>query len=133
MTLVDSGRVAFSNPVRQSLYTFEDCLDGGRPKAEAAAEAIRAIFPGCRVEGRRLAIAMPGHPLAAGEAEEVRKGTEALEVCASRPPKLQRFLASHIPLFKLVAASRPTFQQAGPLDCSPATLVRHLAITCAPS
>lgn len=30
VTLVDSGRVAFSNPVRQSLFNFEDCLGGGR-------------------------------------------------------------------------------------------------------
>jgi ubiquitin-like modifier-activating enzyme ATG7 len=34
VTLVDSGRVAFSNPVRQSLFTFQDCLDGGRLKAQ---------------------------------------------------------------------------------------------------
>jgi hypothetical protein len=34
ITFVDSGRVAFSNPVRQSLFNFEDCLEGGRPKAE---------------------------------------------------------------------------------------------------
>lgn len=46
ITLVDSGHVAFSNPVRQSLFEFSDCLDGGRPKALAAAERLRAIFPG---------------------------------------------------------------------------------------
>lgn len=34
-----SGHVSFSNPVRQPLFCFEDCLHGGRPKAQAAAEA----------------------------------------------------------------------------------------------
>ena len=46
ITLVDSGRVSFSNPVRQPLFEFDDCLDGGKPKAEAAAARLRKIFPG---------------------------------------------------------------------------------------
>lgn len=29
ITFVDSGRVSYSNPVRQTLFNFEDCLDGG--------------------------------------------------------------------------------------------------------
>jgi hypothetical protein len=29
VTLVDSGKVAFSNPVRQWLYSYEDCLRVG--------------------------------------------------------------------------------------------------------
>ena len=29
ITLVDNGRVSYSNPVRQSLFTFKDCLEGG--------------------------------------------------------------------------------------------------------
>lgn len=41
MTFVDNSRVSYSNPVRQSLYTFADCQGGGRPKAEAAAEAVK--------------------------------------------------------------------------------------------
>jgi molybdopterin/thiamine biosynthesis adenylyltransferase len=38
--------VSYSNPVRQSLFTYKDSLNGGRPKSEAAADALRAIFPG---------------------------------------------------------------------------------------
>lgn len=45
ITLLDSGRVAMSNPVRQSLYTFEDCLNGGDLKAVAAARSLKHIFP----------------------------------------------------------------------------------------
>jgi ubiquitin-like modifier-activating enzyme ATG7 len=48
MTFVDGGDVSFSNPVRQSLFEFDDCLDGGKPKAAAAAEKLRRIFPGWR-------------------------------------------------------------------------------------
>ena len=72
ITLVDSGRVAFSNPVRQSLYKFADCLEGGRPKALAAAEALRTIFPGVNAVGVELEVPMPGHPLADCEAAGVR-------------------------------------------------------------
>lgn len=45
ITLVDSAHVSFSNPVRQPLFEFEDCLNGGKPKAECAAERLRKIFP----------------------------------------------------------------------------------------
>ncbi|KIY95304.1 autophagy-related protein 7 [Monoraphidium neglectum] len=72
ITFVDSGRVAFSNPVRQSLFTFQDCLGGGRPKAEAAAEAVQLIFPSARARGVALSIPMPGHPPADRGAAEVR-------------------------------------------------------------
>lgn len=64
ISFVDSGRVSYSNPVRQSLYEFEDCLNGGKPKAHAAAEALRRIFPGVQAEGHQLAVPMPGHPIA---------------------------------------------------------------------
>lgn len=50
ITLVDYGRVAFSNPLRQSLFTHEDSLHNGKPKAEAAAENLKRIFPGVVVD-----------------------------------------------------------------------------------
>ncbi len=63
ITLVDNGRVSFSNPVRQTLYTFEDCLHGGRNKVEAAAARLTAILPSADVTGVDLTIPMPGHPV----------------------------------------------------------------------
>ena len=46
LTLVDNGKISYSNPVRQSLFVFNDCIQGGRPKAETAAEALQKIYPG---------------------------------------------------------------------------------------
>jgi len=61
MSFVDNGRVSFSNPVRQSLFNFQDCLDGGKPKAAAAADALKLIFPGVSPTAVELSIPMPGH------------------------------------------------------------------------
>ena len=71
ISFVDSGRVAYANPVRQSLDEFRDCLDGGRPKAEAAAEALRRIFPAVHAVGHQFSIPMPGHPLSEAEVPKV--------------------------------------------------------------
>lgn len=46
ITLLDSATVSFSNPVRQPLFEFTDCLEGGKPKAQCAADALKRIFPG---------------------------------------------------------------------------------------
>ncbi|XP_039120849.1 ubiquitin-like modifier-activating enzyme atg7 isoform X1 [Dioscorea cayenensis subsp. rotundata] len=91
LTLVDSGRVSMSNPVRQSLYTFDDCLNGGRLKAEAAARNLNAIFPAMETEGIVMAIPMPGHPIPAQETASV------LEDCKH----LQALIASHDVVFLL--------------------------------
>lgn len=45
ITLVDSGKVAMSNPLRQSLYTLNDCLNGGEFKAISAVKNLKQIFP----------------------------------------------------------------------------------------
>ena len=60
-TFVDYGKVSYSNPVRQSLFTLKDCEDGGRPKAVAAAESLKSIAADVRSEGVVLSIPMPGH------------------------------------------------------------------------
>jgi len=61
ITFVDNGSVSYSNPVRQPLYEFKDCLNGGKPKAETAAESLKRIFPGIHSKGYKLTIPMPGH------------------------------------------------------------------------
>lgn len=63
ITFVDYGSVSFSNPVRQPLFEFKDCLEGGAPKAAKAAEALKAINPGVESEGHALSVPMLGHPI----------------------------------------------------------------------
>ncbi|KAM3432209.1 hypothetical protein NHJ13734_006974 [Beauveria thailandica] len=62
ITFIDYGRVSYSNPVRQPLFEFEDCVGGGKPKAEAAAAMLRRIYPGVDAQGHPLAVPMLGHP-----------------------------------------------------------------------
>ncbi|KAF5008836.1 hypothetical protein FDECE_4915 [Fusarium decemcellulare] len=62
ITFVDYGKVSFSNPVRQPLFEFNDCLEGGKPKAPQAAEALKRIYPGVESEGHALSVPMLGHP-----------------------------------------------------------------------
>lgn len=61
ITFVDYGAVSFSNPVRQPLFTFNDCLNGGAPKAKRAAEVLKEIYPGVESEGHVLSVPMLGH------------------------------------------------------------------------
>ncbi|XP_057260225.1 ubiquitin-like modifier-activating enzyme ATG7 isoform X3 [Pezoporus wallicus] len=49
ITFVDNAKISYSNPVRQPLYEFEDCLSGGKAKALAAADRLQKIFPGVLV------------------------------------------------------------------------------------
>lgn len=93
VSFVDNSRVAFSNPVRQSLYEFQDCTGGGAPKAAAAAAKLRDIFPSVRSEGVQLCIPMPGHPLS-GEADIQKVHQEFLQ--------LEQLVLSHDVLFLLM-------------------------------
>jgi len=79
ITLVDSGRVSFSNPVRQPLFEFDDCIDGGKPKAEAAAARLKKIFPGVDATGVTLSVPMPGHPIPPGSEEQTKRDVKVLE------------------------------------------------------
>ncbi|KAL3917909.1 MAG: hypothetical protein SGILL_004491, partial [Bacillariaceae sp.] len=61
---VDYGTVSYSNPVRQNLFTLDDCHFNhgqGRPKAQAAADALKAVAADVTSEGIFLSIPMPGH------------------------------------------------------------------------
>ncbi|KAJ8761075.1 hypothetical protein K2173_000754 [Erythroxylum novogranatense] len=71
ITLLDNGRVAMSNPLRQSLYTLDDCLNGGDFKAMAAVKSLKRIFPAVEAEWFVMAIPMPGHPITSQEEEGV--------------------------------------------------------------
>lgn len=92
VTLVDNGRVALSNPVRQSLFEYADCLDGGKPKAQAAAAALRRIFPGVVAEGHAMTIPMPGHPLV---------GPQETEAAARDVARLDALVRGHDVVFLL--------------------------------
>jgi len=59
LTLLDCGRVGFSNPTRQSLFSHADAC-ACAPKATAAAAALRAIYPACEAQGVQLTIPSPG-------------------------------------------------------------------------
>lgn len=79
LTFVDNGRISYSNPVRQSLFVFEDC-GTDRTKASTAAERIRAIFPSANAAGVNMKIPMPGHPVETQEGiDEAKANYEKLE------------------------------------------------------
>ncbi|XP_022039217.1 ubiquitin-like modifier-activating enzyme atg7 isoform X1 [Helianthus annuus] len=90
ITLVDNGKVAMSNPLRQSLYTFDDSVKGDK-KAVAAAESLRKIFPAVEAEGIVMAIPMPGHPVPSKDERGV------LDDCT----RLRELIESHDAVFLL--------------------------------
>lgn len=63
ITFVDNGSVSFSNPVRQPLFNFNDCLAGGSKKAIRASQALTEIYPGVDACGHVLSVPMLGHPI----------------------------------------------------------------------
>uniref|UniRef100_A0A8D1G9R8 Ubiquitin-like modifier-activating enzyme ATG7 n=1 Tax=Sus scrofa TaxID=9823 RepID=A0A8D1G9R8_PIG len=81
ITFVDNAKISYSNPVRQPLYEFEDCLVGGKPKALAAADRLQKIFPGVNARGFNMSIPMPGHPVNSSSItlEQARRDVEQLE------------------------------------------------------
>lgn len=62
ITLVDNGRVSYSNPARQSLFKYRDAVNQVF-KAEAAAKELTEIFPDVNARGIVATIPMPGHVL----------------------------------------------------------------------
>jgi len=79
VTLVDSATVSFSNPVRQPLYTFQDCFNGGKAKAPAAAQSLKQIYPGVEATGFQLSVPMLGHPSLPTTADDFRSLEELFD------------------------------------------------------
>jgi len=94
ISLVDYGRVSYSNPVRQPLFEFADCLDGGKPKAEAAAAALKRIFPGADASGFTLSVPMPGHPISSSPS--------SIEQCRTDVAQLEKLIDEHDVTFLLM-------------------------------
>ncbi|CAL8355647.1 unnamed protein product [Gadus morhua 'NCC'] len=86
ITFVDNAKISYSNPVRQPLYEFEDCLGGGKSKATAAADRLTKIFPGVNTQGYNMSIPMPGHPVdfSAETLAQAQKDVEQLEKLVSQ-------------------------------------------------
>lgn len=72
ITFVDYGKVSYSNPVRQCLFTFEDSQLTDNEKAKIAAKRLLEIFPNAVTRGVKLSIPMPGHAVGHNE-EAIRK------------------------------------------------------------
>lgn len=85
ITLVDGGTLSYSNPVRQTLYTFADCLPQSgnnhqlKGKAVTAAEALRLISPGVEATGVQMSIPMPGHAVMPATIRAVEADVRRLE------------------------------------------------------
>ena len=111
ITFVDSAKVSFSNPVRQPLFEFEDCLNGGKPKAECAAASLKRIYPGIvsffhnhrinsshispqNATGHAISIPMPGHPIPSSDA--------ALSQAKADVEKLEKLFDEHDAVFLLM-------------------------------
>jgi len=94
ITFVDSAKVSFSNPVRQPLFEFEDCLGGGKPKAECAAASLKRIYPGINATGHAISIPMPGHPIPSTDV--------ALSQAKADVEKLEKLFDEHDAVFLLM-------------------------------
>jgi len=90
--LVDNGKVSYSNPVRQWLYTFEDSRDG-KPKAATAALRLKQIFPDLDAQGVNLTIPMPGH---------IVKGDAAVKECTDTVNTIEKLIQEHDIVFLLL-------------------------------
>ncbi|KAF9975025.1 Autophagy protein 7 [Actinomortierella ambigua] len=78
ITFVDSAKVSFSNPVRQPLFDFVDCLEGGKDKAATAAANLKRVYPGVTAEGISMMIPMPGHPVPSHGVEKAQQDVARL-------------------------------------------------------
>jgi ubiquitin-like modifier-activating enzyme ATG7 len=68
---IDNAKISFSNPVRQSLYNFQDSQDLNEYKAELASKRLKEIFPLINSKGYVFTIPLPGRTLVSKEAEDI--------------------------------------------------------------
>lgn len=79
ITFVDNGKVSYSNPVRQPLFTFDDCLNGGKDKAQAACENLLKVYPNVKCLGVKLEVPMIGHPITSKTSKDFNQLKELIE------------------------------------------------------
>lgn len=82
ITFVDNSKVSYSNPVRQSLFVFEDSISNTTKdnyKSIRAAENLKKIYPGVNTKGVVLSIPMPGHHIGEKILPKIKKDVEHLE------------------------------------------------------
>lgn len=93
ITFVDNAKVSFSNPVRQPLFSFGDCKNGGVEKAPRAAVALKEIYPGVDARGIVMSVPMAGHPMT--DAQNEGKTKQEFE-------RLQQLIEEHDAVFLLM-------------------------------
>ncbi|XP_036343701.1 LOW QUALITY PROTEIN: ubiquitin-like modifier-activating enzyme ATG7 [Rhagoletis pomonella] len=71
ITFLDSGRVSYSNPLRQTLYTHADAIAGNVMKAQIAAKRVKDINPTATSTGYVMQIPMPGHTIGASMQQQI--------------------------------------------------------------
>nr|AWV66688.1 autophagy-related protein 7 [Brachionus koreanus] len=82
ITFVDNSKVSYSNPVRQSLFVFQDSIGGESKenhKSIKAAENLKLIYPGVDANGIVLSIPMPGHYVGENIRSKVKNDVKQLE------------------------------------------------------
>lgn len=79
ITFVDNGKVSYSNPVRQCLFTFEDSRADENYKAPIAAKRLAEVYPNVKSEGHVLSIPMPGHVVSENQKEKLRDDWQKLD------------------------------------------------------
>lgn len=82
INFVDNGRVSYSNPVRQPLFTFSDCFGDsnmGHYKATRASQVLKEIFPGVSSKGYNMEVPMIGHPVSGASESEAEQNFVQLQ------------------------------------------------------
>ncbi|XP_070490503.1 ubiquitin-like modifier-activating enzyme ATG7 [Chironomus tepperi] len=77
ISFIDSGHVSYSNPVRQSLFTYADASQN-KFKSKAASERLLEILPSVTSKGHVFQIPMPGHPVSDSSMQKTLEDVDTL-------------------------------------------------------